>query len=127
MANETHSQLEGRHLGFSVAQGEPVPEDFEGECSGFPEKLLGFKGWAFIGEFCRTHDWHYTILRHHLGEWPTEKWKHFREWADEELHRKVKARLKEKFVFDWLAERIAHAVFLVVRSKIGKMAAMGKL
>lgn len=125
--NETHAQLEGRHLGWSAALGEPVPEDFEGECTGFPEKLLGFKGWAHIGQFCRTHDWHYTILRHHEGEWPPEKWDRFRRWADTELHWKVKARLKEKFIFDWLAERIARAVFLVVRSKLGEMAARGDL
>jgi hypothetical protein len=125
--DETHVQLHGRHLGFSAAQDEPVPEDFEGECTGFPEKLLGFKGWAVIGPFCRTHDWHYTILRHHLGEWSPAKWDRFRRWADTELHRKVKAELVKKFVFDWLAERIARAVFLVVRSKLGEMAARGEL
>ena len=125
--NESHANLTDRNLGFAVAQNEPVPEDFIGECSGFPEKLLGFKGWARIGDFCRTHDWHYTILRHYLREWPAEKWKRFREWADEELHRKVEAELVKMFVFDRLAGWIAAAVFLVVRSKIGKMAAMGKI
>ncbi len=125
--NETHPTLAGRSLGFAAAQNEPVPEDFVGECTGFPEKLLGFKGWAVIGPFCRVHDWHYTILRHYFGEWPPEKWARFRKWADTELHRKVKAELRRVFVFDWLAERIAGAVFLVVRSKLGKMAAMGEL
>ncbi len=125
--NETHEQLRGRNLGFAVAQNEPVPEDFVGECTGFPEKLLGFKGWAIIGQFCRVHDWHYTILRHFEEEWPPEKWDRFRKWADTELHRKVKAELRRVFVFDWLAERIAGAVFLVVRSKLGEMAARGDL
>ena len=125
--NETHEVLKDRKLSYTEAQNEPVPEDFEGQCSGFPERLLGFKGWAFIGEFCRTHDWHYTILRHHHGVWWTSKWQKYREWADRELYRKIKVRLKEKFVIDWLAALIAHAVFLVVRSKIGKMAAMGRL
>lgn len=125
--NETHAQLEGRQLSFNDAQIEPVPEDFIGECTGFPEKLLGFKGWAYIGEFCRHHDWHYTILRTHEHLWAKGPWNRYRKWADTELHRKVKARLKEKFIFDWLAERIARAVFLVVRSKLGEMAARGDL
>lgn len=125
--NEIHVNLKGRSLGFSNAQNEPVPEDFVGECTGFPEKLLGFKGWAVIGPFCRVHDWHYTILRRYKDEWPSDKWDRFRKWADTKLHRKVKAELVRMFVFDWLAERIARAVFLVVRSKIGRMAAMGRL
>ena len=125
--NETHPQLEGRVLRLEPAKTEPVPEDFIGECTGFPEKLLGFKGWARIGPFCRVHDWHYTILRTYEHVWGKRQWNQYRKWADTELHRKVNAELRRVFVFDWLASRIAGAVFLVVRSKLGEMAARGDL
>ena len=125
--NETHSQIQGRTLTLDEAKVEPIPEDFIGECSGFPERVLSFGGWVYIGIFCRRHDWHYTILRENLLRWNSTEFNEFRRWADLLLFLSIVEALKKKFYFDWLAKLLAQLIFRTVRSKIGELAAMGAL
>lgn len=125
--NETHRQIQGRTMTPEAAKLEPIPEDFVGECSGFPERILSFGGWVNVGIFCRRHDWHYTILRENLLRWNSTEFFEFRRWADLFLFLGCVEALKKKFYFDWLAVRLARLIFWTVRSKIGQMAAMGML
>ncbi|KKK70502.1 hypothetical protein LCGC14_2923350 [marine sediment metagenome] len=125
--NETHAQITGRTLTLNEAKVEPIPNDFEGECSGFPERVLSFGGWVYVGIFCYRHDWHYTILRENLLRWNSTEFNEFRRWADLLLFLSIVEALKKKFYFDWLAKLLAQLIFRTVRSKIGELAAMGAL
>jgi len=125
--NETHDQIKGRTLTLDEAKVEPIPNDFEGECSGFPERVLSFGGWVYIGPFCYRHDWHYTILRENLLRWTEAEFDEFRRWADLLLFLSIVEALKRKFKYDWFAVRLARMIYWTVRSKIGELAAMGML
>lgn len=126
-ATLTHATLTGRQIRMRKAKWVPIPADFEGQCTGFPDKLLSFRGWVSIGPRCRRHDWHYTILRHHLEIWPRDQWDSYRKWADEQLFLGVVYDLRKGFIWDSLAITIARAVYWTVRSKLGELAAMGRL
>lgn len=125
--NETHRQIQGREMTLAEAKIETIPADFEGECTGFPERILSFGGWVNIGIFCYRHDWHYTILRENLLRWNSTEFNEFRRWADLLLFLSIVEALKKKFYFDWLAVRLARMIYWTVRSKIGELAAMGML
>ena len=109
------------------AEDYPIPHEFEGECTGFPERILSFGGWVPIGHHCRQHDWHYTILRNMRGIWTLDEWNAFRKWADLLLFLSIVKDLKDKFYFTWLAVKLAQAVYFTVRSKLGELAALGRL
>jgi hypothetical protein len=125
--NATHEQIQGRELSVQEAWREPIPEDFIGECTGFPERILSFRGWIPIGHHCRLHDWHYTILREMLGQWTEAQWDAFRAHADLILFLGIVKDLRKGFFFTWAAVQLAKAVYWTVRSKLGELAAMGKL
>lgn len=110
---------------FEGAQWLPIPDAFEGQCTGFPDRIPAPGGWAVIHGRCRRHDWHYTILRRMLYVWPCEEWNRFREWADTQLFLGIVCDLRQK-MWGPVAVTIARGVYWTVRSKLGEMAAQGR-
>ena len=100
------------------------PEGFQGQCSCFPDRILGPKGWAELNPHCRYHDWQYRILGEHRGQWSTLEWDRHREWADAALYAGVVLELQKAWG-RWVGKRIAKVMWQAVRSKLGEAAAKG--
>ena len=96
------------------------PEEFEGQCTAFPDQLFG----ANLNPHCRIHDWHYQILRDHKGEWSRLEWDRFKEWADLCLYAGVRLEMM-KARGPRIGRFIARMMWAAVRSKLGEAAADG--
>ena len=61
------------------------------------------------------------------GTLDANQWDAYRKWADEQLFLGVVYDLRKGFIWDSLAITIARGVYWTVRSKLGELAAMGRL
>ena len=100
------------------------PHEFEGQCTCFPDRVLGPKGWANLNPACRRHDWHYSLLREHKDLWDRREWDRFKEWADATLWVAVTIELRRVWGH-WVGGFVAKSMFAAVRSKLGEKAAGG--